>query len=54
MLPELSNAEAKIALMLGIVFDGENPSLRKISKKTKMNYNTVKKAIIELKGKGII
>ena len=54
MLPELSNAEAKIALMLGIVFDGENPSLRKISKKTKMNYNTVKKAIIGLKGKGII
>jgi len=25
ILPELSNAEAKIALMLGIVFDGENP-----------------------------
>jgi len=54
ILPELSNAEAKIALMLGIVFDGENPSVTKISKKTKMNYNTVKKAIIGLKGKGII
>jgi len=53
-LPELSNTEAKIALMLGIVFDGENPSVTKISKKTKMNYNTVKKAIIGLKGKGII
>jgi hypothetical protein len=54
ILPELSNAEAKIALMLGIVFDGENPSVTKISKKTKMNYNTVRKAIIGLKGKGII
>jgi len=54
ILPELSNAEAKIALMLGIVFDGENPSVTKISKKTKMNYNTVKKAIIGLKGKGVI
>ncbi|MBU4226873.1 bifunctional DNA primase/polymerase [bacterium] len=54
ILPELSNAEAKIALMLGIVFEGENLSLRKISKKTKMNYNTVKKAVIGLKGKGII
>jgi len=54
ILPELSNAEAKTALMLGIVFDGENPSVTKISKKTKMNYNTVKKAIIGLKGKGII
>ena len=53
-LPELSNAEAKVALMLGIVFDGENPSVTKISKKTKMNYNTVKKAIIGLKGKGVI
>ena len=53
-LPELSNTEAKIALMLGIVFDGENPSVTKISKKTKMNYNTVKKAIIGLKGKGVI
>jgi hypothetical protein len=54
ILPELSNAEAKVALMLGIVFDGENPSVTKISKKTKMNYNTVKKAIMGLKGKGII
>jgi len=54
ILPELSNAEAKIALMLGIVFDGENPSVTKISKKTKMNYNTVKKAIIGLKRKGVI
>jgi len=54
ILPELSNAEAKIALMLGIVFDGENPSFTRISKKTKMNYNTVKRAIIGLKGKGII
>jgi len=54
ILPELSNAEAKVALMLGIVFDGENPSVTKISKKTKMNYNTVKKAIIGLKGKGVI
>jgi len=40
--------------MLGIVFDGENPSFTRISKKTKMNYDTVKRAIIGLKRKGII
>ena len=54
ILHKLSNAEAKIALMLGIVYEGENPSVTKISKKTKMNYNTVKNAIIGLKGKGLI
>ncbi len=54
ILPELSNAEAKIALMLGIVFDGENPSINKIVLKAKMDYRTVGKVINNLKKRGII
>jgi len=54
VLPELSNAEAKVALMLGIVFDGENPTINKIALKAKMDYRTVKKVIDDLNKKGII
>ena len=54
ILLELSDAEAKIALMLGIVFDGENPSINKIVLKAKMDYRTVGKVINNLKKRGII
>jgi len=54
ILPELSNAEAKIALMLGIVFDGEIPTINKIALKAKMDYRTVGKAINILKKRGIV
>jgi len=53
-LPELSNAESKIALMLGTVFDGEYPSINKIAEKAKMDFRTVNKAIKKLKERGII
>jgi len=52
--PELSNTEAKIALMLGTYFDGENPSNYELAKKTGMNKNTVKEAVEGLKNKDII
>jgi hypothetical protein len=53
-LPGLSNAEAKVALMLGTVFDGEEVSISKISLKAKMDYRTVENAIKSLKKKGVI
>ena len=54
ILSKLSNAEAKIALMLGIVFDGEIPTINKIALKAKMDYRTVGKAINILKKRGIV
>ena len=54
ILPELSNAEAKIALMLGIFFNGESPTINKIALKAKMDYRTVGKAINILKKRGIV
>jgi len=53
-LPGLSNAEAKVVLMLGTVFDGEEVSISKISLKAKMDYRTVENAIKSLKKKGVI
>ncbi len=53
-LPELTNTERGIACLLGTVFDGEEPSISKIALKTRMNYQTVEKAIDSLKKKGII
>jgi hypothetical protein len=40
--------------MLGIVFDGENPSINKIVLKAKMDYRTVGKVINNLKKRGIV
>ena len=53
-LPGLSNAEAKVVLMLGTVFEGEEPSNYAIAKETGMDKRTVKEAIEGLKRKGII
>jgi len=53
-LTELTNTERGIACLLGTVFDGEEPSIKAISLKTRMNYQTVQKAIDSLKKKGII
>jgi len=53
-LPELSNTESRIALLLGTVFDGEEPSEYQIAKVAKMDKRTVKKVIENLKRKGII
>jgi len=38
--------------LLGTVFDGENPSISRISKEAHMDWRVVKKAISELKEKG--
>jgi len=40
--------------MLGIVFDGESPTINKIALKAKMDYRTVGKAINILKKRGIV
>ncbi len=54
-LPGLSNAEAKVALMLGTVFEGdEEITISGISLKAKMDYRTVEKAVRGLEKKGII
>ena len=53
-LPELSNAEAKIALLLGTYYEGEKPSLSELAYRGGMNYNTVKRAVERLKERGIL
>lgn len=53
-LPELSNTESRIALLLGTYYEGEKPTNYELAKKTGMNKNTVKEAVEELKKKGII
>ena len=52
-LPEVTNTEAKIALMLGTVFEGEEPSRYELAKVSGMDIRTVNKAIEGLKKKGI-
>ena len=52
-LPELTNAEAKIALILGTYFDGETPSNYELAKVSGMDKRTLNKAIEGLKKKGI-
>jgi len=54
LLSELSNTQRGIVCLLGTVFDGEFPSINKIAKTAKMNYETVKRAIKALKEKQII
>ena len=53
-LPELSNTESRIALLLGTYYEGEKPTNYEIAKKTGMNKGTVKEAVKRLKEKGII
>jgi len=53
-LPELSNTESRIVLLLGTVFEGENTSINKIAETTKMDFRTVDKAVKGLREKGII
>ena len=53
-LPELSNTESRIVLLLGTYYEGENPTNYEIAKKTGMNKDTVKEAVKRLKEKGII
>ena len=52
-LPGLSNAEAKVVLMLGTVFDGEEPSNYAIAKETGMDKRTVRVVREGLKKKDI-
>lgn len=52
LLPELNSTQRSVACLLGTVFDGENPSISRISKEAHMDWRVVKKAIIELKEKG--
>lgn len=53
-LPELSNTESRIVLLLGTYYEGENPTNYEISKKTGMNKDTVKEVVERLKERGII
>ena len=52
MLPKLSNTERGIACLLGIVFDGENPSVNRIAKETNMDWRIVNNTMKSLKKKG--
>ena len=53
-LSELDPSEQRVLLFLGTVFEGEKPSEYQIAKAVKMDKRTVKKAIENLKEKGII
>ncbi|RXG65575.1 winged helix-turn-helix transcriptional regulator, partial [Candidatus Atribacteria bacterium 1244-E10-H5-B2] len=53
-LPELTSTESKIALLLGTYYEGEEPTIYEIAKKTGMNKNTIKEAVKKLKKEGII
>ena len=53
-LPELSNTESRIVLLLGTYYEGENPTNYEIAKKTGMNKGTVKEAVKRLKKRSII
>jgi hypothetical protein len=52
ILPELTSTQRGVACLLGTVFDGEDPSISRISKEAHMDWRVVKKAISELKEKG--
>jgi hypothetical protein len=52
LLPELTSTQRSVACLLGTVFEGENPSISRISKEAHMDWRVVKKAISELKEKG--
>jgi len=52
ILPKLSNTERGIACLLGIVFDGESPSVNRIAKETNMDWRIVNNAMKSLKKKG--
>lgn len=52
MLPKLSNTERGIACLLGIVFEGENPSVNRIAKETNMDWRIVNNTMKSLKKKG--
>jgi len=53
-IPELEPSEQRVLLFLGTVFEGEKPSEYQIAKVTKMDKRTVKKAIENLRKKGVI
>jgi len=53
-LSGLTSPEAKVVLLLGTIFDGENPSISKIALEKKMNYQTVDRAMTGLTEKGIL
>ncbi|GAI30436.1 unnamed protein product, partial [marine sediment metagenome] len=53
-IPKLKPSEQRVLLFLGTVFEGEKPSEYQIAKAVKMDKRTVKKAIENLKEKGII
>jgi len=53
-LPELEPSEQRILLFLGTIFEGEKPSEYQIAKVVKMDKRTVKKAVENLREKGII
>ncbi|MBA7537102.1 hypothetical protein ES705_29368 [subsurface metagenome] len=53
-LSKLEPSEQRVLLFLGTIFEGENPSVNKITEITKMDFRTVDKAIKGLREKGII
>ncbi|GAI08622.1 unnamed protein product, partial [marine sediment metagenome] len=53
-LPKITNTERGILCMLDVYFSGEKVSVNRIAEITNMNYQTIKKAIDNLRGKGIL
>lgn len=53
-LPKITNTERGILCMLDVYFSGEKVSVNRIAEATNMDYRIVKKAIENLKGKGIL
>jgi len=51
---KINNTQRGILCLLGTTYAGEIPSVKEISSTCRMNYQTVKKAILELQKKGII
>jgi len=52
MLPKLSNTQRGIACLLGTIFEGESPSVYRITKEANMDWRIVNNAMKSLKKKG--
>ncbi|MBA7654081.1 hypothetical protein ES703_61956 [subsurface metagenome] len=53
-IPDLSSIEVKVLNVVELHFDGETPSIKKLSETAKMNWYEANKAVRQLKEKRIL
>ena len=53
-LHKISNTQRGILCLLGTTFNGDYPTISEIEKNCKMNYQTIRKSLLELQEMGII